>query len=1195
MPVPPRSSLGILISAFFTLFFLAPGNSHAQCAGVDATIEICNYGDSANQSINLFDLLGPTAVPGGTWSDPSFSGGLNQTTGVLNAWNIHYSGVYVFTYTVAPSPGCPDNTAEVSVTVAGYVGVTSPNGSACSDDDNVNLFQFFDGSSPNPQFDGVWLDNDNTGAVTPDGIFNATMPGVGTYSFTYTMSAIGSCPAPAPVTAVVTVYRAPVPGTPVPLILCEDADFSLYTNLNLFDQLSGEDANGRWSEGDSGSTGQISGPFDSVINLQEVFNTYGPGKYQYKYTVFPENPVCTRKIATIDIIIEEILDFTGATLTVNSDICEDEIATASYSVVLTPGNEPKPYSDYSVDYHVTGPTTFDGTATVEDAFYGATGNVLTFPLDAALFQDIGTYTISIDHIIDLKSYNVCDNIIDVSDELHIYPNPKLTGATLSIPQSCLGFDANVVVTGNPVYLPDGNYQFTYSLTGNNIANGETITAAIVNGVAHFSIPASLLAVSGSTTLLITNVINLQTNCASTASLSKAFNVNQLPNVSAITINAADACIGQSALISLTGLNTMTSIGVTYQLGGANVTTVQTANFTASSGQGSFTIPASFLLNTGSTGITILSIKDLVTGCAVDASITDSFIVHPLPDVSSLSAIVPNVCTGQTVSVLLSGLGGITTFRIAYSISGANTFTGQSATLTASSGAAVFNIPAAQAANTGTSTFTITSLTDTQTGCPAPTNIPVNFSINPVPVVSNFNVIVPNVCAGEPLAVLLANLGTANSMTLTYNLSGINSATNQTQTVTVSAGSATFVIPQALVPNTGNTIITIINATNNDTGCSATGNIQKSFNINPLPDITTLTASVADACMGDQVVASVSGLGNLSTVSITYSLSGANSAANQTAIVPVNAGIAAFIIPTAILSNSGDSTLSITNILNSQTVCGANVTTVGANFKINARPVAPTAENAVFCSQETPSVSMLVPFGNQYHWYGSATNTDELPGETVLTGGNYYVSEMSNLGCESPRTMVMVSIAAIEPPVLNTDGALFCGADKPTLLDLTTNVSATDEVRWYDAPQDGNLLAQDLLLQEGETYYGVQFSESVGCESSEVLEVTVSLTDCNENPSQYDFFIPDGFSPNGDSVNDTFRIPDIEFLYPDYSYEIYNRYGNILFRGNINKPAWDGTDNESGGGKIAPNGVYFYVIKFNKNNASSRQGRLYLNR
>jgi gliding motility-associated-like protein len=139
------------------------------------------------------------------------------------------------------------------------------------------------------------------------------------------------------------------------------------------------------------------------------------------------------------------------------------------------------------------------------------------------------------------------------------------------------------------------------------------------------------------------------------------------------------------------------------------------------------------------------------------------------------------------------------------------------------------------------------------------------------------------------------------------------------------------------------------------------------------------------------------------------------------------------------------------------------------------------------------------------------------------------------------------------------------------------------------------LTSTTLLRDKATYYGFDLSIVTSCISDNYLGVTVSLFDCN--PDEYAFFIPDGFSPNGDNVNDTFRIPNIEFLYPDYTLEIFNRYGNVMFKGNRNKPNWDGRNSESAGfgDGIVPNGVYFYVVNFNKDNRRPQQGRLYLNR
>jgi gliding motility-associated-like protein len=69
----------------------------------------------------------------------------------------------------------------------------------------------------------------------------------------------------------------------------------------------------------------------------------------------------------------------------------------------------------------------------------------------------------------------------------------------------------------------------------------------------------------------------------------------------------------------------------------------------------------------------------------------------------------------------------------------------------------------------------------------------------------------------------------------------------------------------------------------------------------------------------------------------------------------------------------------------------------------------------------------------------------------------------------------------------------------------------------------------------------------------------------------------GFSPNGDGINDVFYIENIG-LFPGNSVEIFNRWGQKLAElkeyDNTNK-VWTGTVGASG--QQAPAGTYFYVI------------------
>ncbi|MBS1582429.1 MAG: gliding motility-associated C-terminal domain-containing protein, partial [Bacteroidetes bacterium] len=70
-------------------------------------------------------------------------------------------------------------------------------------------------------------------------------------------------------------------------------------------------------------------------------------------------------------------------------------------------------------------------------------------------------------------------------------------------------------------------------------------------------------------------------------------------------------------------------------------------------------------------------------------------------------------------------------------------------------------------------------------------------------------------------------------------------------------------------------------------------------------------------------------------------------------------------------------------------------------------------------------------------------------------------------------------------------------------------------------------------------------------------------------------IPSGFTPNGDGHNDTWQIDFIE-LFPDCEVEIYNRWGEPLFRSVGYHQPWDGRYN----GGFVPVGTYYYAIKLN---------------
>ncbi|MCQ2209390.1 MAG: PKD domain-containing protein [Paludibacteraceae bacterium] len=76
----------------------------------------------------------------------------------------------------------------------------------------------------------------------------------------------------------------------------------------------------------------------------------------------------------------------------------------------------------------------------------------------------------------------------------------------------------------------------------------------------------------------------------------------------------------------------------------------------------------------------------------------------------------------------------------------------------------------------------------------------------------------------------------------------------------------------------------------------------------------------------------------------------------------------------------------------------------------------------------------------------------------------------------------------------------------------------------------------------------------------------------------DFWAAEGFTPNGDDLNDTFKFYGGEFV-DDFSFIIFNRLGEIVFEGQSINDEWDGTTID---GEKCPWGVYGWYCKYKSN-------------
>jgi len=105
-----------------------------------------------------------------------------------------------------------------------------------------------------------------------------------------------------------------------------------------------------------------------------------------------------------------------------------------------------------------------------------------------------------------------------------------------------------------------------------------------------------------------------------------------------------------------------------------------------------------------------------------------------------------------------------------------------------------------------------------------------------------------------------------------------------------------------------------------------------------------------------------------------------------------------------------------------------------------------------------------------------------------------------------------------------------------------------------------------------TEYTVSVKDEYGCKATASVTVAVVCDTLD---------IPNGYSPNGDGINDTFEIDGLS-NYPGNILYIYNRWGNLIYKQKDYQNDWNGRSNVSGAmfDSELTNGTYFYILDLN---------------
>ena len=133
---------------------------------------------------------------------------------------------------------------------------------------------------------------------------------------------------------------------------------------------------------------------------------------------------------------------------------------------------------------------------------------------------------------------------------------------------------------------------------------------------------------------------------------------------------------------------------------------------------------------------------------------------------------------------------------------------------------------------------------------------------------------------------------------------------------------------------------------------------------------------------------------------------------------------------------------------------------------------------------------------------------------------------------------------------------------------------------YDAsgnPQDSAFVLVNDALDSLATFIGPSGNFQAGLTQGDmdiyVIDQCGAEGTFNVSVIACDTEIPNVFSPNGDSMNDFFRIPGIEG-FPNSKLEIYNRWGNVIYQSNDYGGGWDGRINN----EPVADGTYYYILR-----------------
>ena len=284
---------------------------------------------------------------------------------------------------------------------------------------------------------------------------------------------------------------------------------------------------------------------------------------------------------------------------------------------------------------------------------------------------------------------------------------------------------------------------------------------------------------------------------------------------------------------------------------------------------------------------------------------------------------------------------------------------------------------------------------------------------------------------------------------------------------------------------------------------------------------------------------------------TYSINISNP---NNATITTSAGI---VTATAITGIPIGTSVTITSSISG---CSPQIITISSPL-IPVNPNAGNDGSIEICDGDVPTNSEL---------FAALGGNPQLGGSWSNSGNIYTYTVMAASSCASlPLDRATVTVSTI---FINDFEIV--GHCNDSRYQLTINPVQSDAVyTWYNGIGDLIGTGYSMYINVSDTYE-VKSSKSI---CSKIKSIYIEDIHC---------IIPKGVSPNGDGLNDTWDLSNLNVE----KAQIFNRYGMEMYSKSNYTDEWHGQTNE---GQMLPSATYYYVLRFL--DGTSKTGWVYLNR